>query len=200
MQIILLQKVRNLGDLGDQVRVRPGYGRNYLIPKGIALASTPANLEVYEQRKSELLAASNDRIAQARARAEALAGQSFTIPMRASEEGKLYGSVGPHEIAVAVADAGHEMDAAEISLAGGAIRQVGYYSATLQLHAEVEADIEVVVAQLTDLGVNLPARDSQGGETQSPAEESSVADEAQEEIAEYEAGEYGADEEDPPAH
>ncbi|MDN5861996.1 MAG: 50S ribosomal protein L9 [Salinisphaera sp.] len=180
MQVILLQKVRNLGGLGDTVRVRPGYGRNYLVPKGIALVATPANLTEFEQRKSELLAASKDRVAQATGRAEGLRGQSFTVAMRASDEGRLYGSVGPQEIARVVVDAGHELDAAEVSLPDGAIRQTGYYQAILQLHAEVEVEIEVAVAQQTDAGVTMPPRASQLDEEDAaavPEEEAAAAPE-----------------------
>lgn len=170
MQVILLQKVRNLGDLGEQVKVRSGYGRNYLIPKGVALAATPANLKVYEERKGELLAASKDRMAQARGRADAINGKSFTVAVRTSDEGKLYGSVGPQEIVDAAQKEGYELDASEVALAEGAIRQTGYYTAVLHLHAEVEAEIEVVVAQLTDMGVNLPAREAAGEDNEAPAE------------------------------
>lgn len=156
MQVILLQKVRNLGDLGDQVKVRPGYGRNFLVPKGYALPATAENVRVFEEQRAELLAASEERLDRARGRAEALAGRSFVVPMRASDEGKLYGSVGPQEIVEVVTGEGHELDAREVVLPEGPLRAVGRYEAWLQLHAEVEIEIEVVVAQLTDLGINMP--------------------------------------------
>lgn len=156
MEVILLQKVRNLGDLGDQVKVRPGYGRNFLVPKGYALPATAENVRVFEQRRSELLAASEERMDRARGRAEALDGRSFVIPMRASDEGKLYGSVGPQEVVDAITEEGHELDAREVVLPEGPLRTIGRFDAVLQLHAEVEAEIEVVVAQLTDVGVTMP--------------------------------------------
>lgn len=156
MEVILLQKVRNLGDLGDQVRVRPGYGRNFLVPKGYALPATAENVRVFEAQRAELLAASRERIDRARGRAEALDGRSFVIPMRASDEGKLYGSVGPQEVVDAVTKEGHELDAREVVLPDGPMRAIGRFEAVLQLHAEVEAQIEVVVAQLTDVGVTMP--------------------------------------------
>lgn len=158
MELILLQKVRNLGDLGDQVNVRSGYGRNYLVPKGMALPANKANISYFEQQKSELQKASSDRLDNANARADELRGRSFTIAMRASDEGKLYGSVGPQEIADKVTEDGVEIIAKEVTLPeGGAIRLVGEHYAILQLHPEVEVEITVIVAQLTDMGVNMPA-------------------------------------------
>ncbi|MDT0617777.1 50S ribosomal protein L9 [Salinisphaera sp. P385] len=170
MQVILLQKVRNLGDIGDEVKVRAGYGRNFLIPRGVALMATVANRKTFESRKDELLKASEDRMARAQGRAESFRGKSFTVPMRASDEGKLYGSVGPQEIVdVVTAETGAELDASEVILAEGAIRQTGYFEATLQLHAEVEVQVELVVAQLTDMGVNMPNMPVAEDETTSAA-------------------------------
>jgi large subunit ribosomal protein L9 len=156
MQVILLEKVGKPGDLGDQVKVRPGYGRNFLVPRGYALPATPENVRVFEERRSELMAASEERLDRARGRAEALGGRSFVVPMRASDEGKLYGSVGPQEIVDVVTGEGYELDAREVVLPDGPLRITGRFTAQLQLHAEVEVEIEVVVAQLTDLGVNMP--------------------------------------------
>lgn len=158
MEVILLQKVRNLGDLGDTVKVRPGYGRNYLMPRGIALPATQANLQVFEERKSELQAASNERLDRARGRADKLRGKEYVIAMRASDEGKLFGSVGPQEIADKIAEETVEVDAREVALTEGAIRQMGEFTALLQLHAEVEVEVTIVVAQLTDMGINMPTR------------------------------------------
>lgn len=202
MQVILLQKVRNLGDLGDQVKVRPGYGRNFLVPRGYALPATKDNVRVFEERRGELLAASEERIDRARGRAEALGGRSFVIPMRASDEGKLYGSVGPQEIVDAVIEEGHEIDAREVVLPDGPLRTIGRFEAILQLHAEVETAIEVVVAQLTDLGVTLPPERSaepEPGPAVAEAEETPEASaetaEAAEEAPEADATEVPADEE-----
>jgi len=158
VEVILLQKVRNLGDLGDTVKVRPGYGRNYLMPRGIALAATKANLSVFEERRSELQAASQEREDRAQGRADQLRGKEYVIAMRASDEGKLFGSVGPQEIAEKITEEGIEVDPREIALTEGTIRVVGYYTALLQLHAEVEVEVEIVVAQQTDMGVNMPSR------------------------------------------
>lgn len=192
MEVILLQKVRNLGDLGDQVKVRPGYGRNFLVPKGYALPATPENVRVFEQQRAELLAASEERMDRARGRAEALDGRSIVIPMRASDEGKLYGSVGPQEVVDAVTEEGHELDAREVVLPEGPLRAIGRYQALLQLHAEVEAEIEVVVAQLTDIGVTMPPERGEEPEPQETAAgpETTEAEEAweAEEVWEAESG------------
>ncbi|MGB7756021.1 MAG: 50S ribosomal protein L9 [Salinisphaera sp.] len=171
MDVILLQKIRNLGDLGDTVSVRAGYGRNYLFPRGMALPATQNNLAVFEERRSELQAASQEREDRAKLRADQLRNKSFTIAMRASDEGKLFGSVGPQEIAHVVAEDGHELDPREVTLTEGTIRQVGYYSAELTLHAEVVCEIEIVVAQQTDMGINMPVRITEDTEADATAEE-----------------------------
>ncbi|MGN8159235.1 50S ribosomal protein L9 [Salinisphaera sp. SWV1] len=171
MDVILLQKIRNLGDLGDTVSVRAGYGRNYLFPRGMALPATGNNLAVFEERRAELQAASQEREDRAKLRANQLRNKSFTIAMRASDEGKLFGSVGPQEIAHVAAEEGHELDPREVTLTEGTIRQVGYYNAELTLHAEVVCEIEIVVAQQTDMGINMPTRISENTEEDATAEE-----------------------------
>lgn len=205
MQVILLQKVRNLGDLGDQVKVRPGYGRNFLVPKGYALPATPENVKVFEERRSELMAASQERLDRARGRVEKLGGRSFVVAMRASDEGKLYGSVGPQEIVDAVAEEGLDLDAREVVLPDGPLRTIGRFQAVIQLHAEVETEIEVVVAQLTDLGINMPperAAETEEAEAEgeaaeaAPEPEPEEAWEAEAEAAAEEASEAQDDEDD----
>ena len=171
MDVVLLQKIRNLGDLGDTVSVRAGYGRNYLFPRGMALPATKSNLAVFEERRAELQAASQEREDRAKLRAGQLRNKSFTIAMRASDEGKLFGSVGPQEIAQAVAEEGHELDPREVTLTEGTIRQTGYYTAELTLHAEVVCEVEVVVAQQTDMGINMPVRVTEDTEADATAEE-----------------------------
>lgn len=184
MELILLQKVRNLGDLGDQVKVRAGYGRNYLVPRGIALPATKRNVEYFESQKVELQKASSDRIDNAQGRAETFRGRSFTIAMRSSDEGKLYGSVGPQEIAEKATEDGYELDAKEITLPeGGAIRNIGEHHAVLQLHSEVEVEITVVVAQLTDMGVTMPVSKEEeavllGDDAEAQAEPESEAEQS----------------------
>ncbi len=181
MELILLQKMRNLGGLGEQVKVRAGYGRNYLVPRGMALPATKANVEYFASQKSELQKASSDRIDNAQGRADGFRGRSFTIAMRASDEGKLYGSVGPQEIAEKATEEGLELDASEVTLPeGGAIRNVGEHHAILQLHSEVEVEITIVVAQLTDTGINMPVSKEEEsvllGEEYAPEEETAEAE------------------------
>ena len=148
MEVILLQKVRNLGDLGDTVSVRPGYGRNYLMPRGIALPATKANLAVFEERRSELQAASQEREDRAQARADQLKGKEYVIAMRASDEGKLFGSLGNRDVADLASAAGVELAKSEVLLPEGPVRQVGEYDITIRLHPEVEAVLKLhVVAE-----------------------------------------------------
>lgn len=149
MQVILLSRVRNLGDLGDTVKVRAGYGRNYLIPKGIALPANKDNVAAFEARKAELVRQAQDSLNAAKIRHQAIDGKEVTIGVLASEEGRLYGSITASQIAQAAADAGIELEAKEISL-DAAIRDLGDYTAMVALHPDVEAQLTVkVVAQAT---------------------------------------------------
>ena len=146
MEVILLDRVLNLGDIGDTVTVKPGYGRNYLLPQGIALRATAANREVFESRKAELLKKVAESQAAAKAKAEAIEKiGSVTITALASEEGKLFGSVGPREVADAITAAGVEVEKELVTLPEGPIREVGESEALIQLYAEVEQTITVVV-------------------------------------------------------
>ncbi len=145
MQLILLQKVTNLGNLGDKVNVKPGFGRNYLVPQGKAVPATPANLAEFEARRAEYEAKANDALAAAEARKAKLEGAVVTIHANASTEGKLYGSVGPREIADALTRAGTEVSKSEVVLGEGAFRNVGEYEVVVHLHADVETPVKVVV-------------------------------------------------------
>lgn len=147
MELILLEKVVNLGDLGDVVKVKSGYGRNYLLPKGKALTATTANKEVFEVRKAELMKKYAETLNAAKLRAAALAGKHVTIKALAAEEGKLYGSVGPAEIARATIGTKHELEKSEIDMPEGAIRVVGTYQVAVRLHSEVETTLTVVVEE-----------------------------------------------------
>jgi large subunit ribosomal protein L9 len=147
MDVILLEKVKNLGDLGDTVKVKPGYGRNYLLPQGKALPATPANVKVFEARKAELVKKAGDSLAAAKARAQQFAGKTLTIKALTAEEGKLYGSVGPSDIVRAAEAAGLDLKRSEVDLPTGPIRQIGTYPITLRLHTEVEATITVAVEE-----------------------------------------------------
>ena len=148
MEVILLDRIQNLGDLGDIVTVKPGYARNFLMPQGKALRATAANREVYEARKAELLKKAAESTAAAKARAEAIEKLgSVTIASRASEEGKLYGSVGPREVAQALTDAGVATDKEEVVM-DEPIREVSEAAVTVHLYAEVDQTINVIVTAL----------------------------------------------------
>lgn len=147
MELILLERIKNLGDLGDTVKVKPGYGRNYLLPTGKALAATEANRKVFEERKAELLKKAEGSLSAAKQRATKLTGLAVTVQALASDEGRLYGSVGPAEIARAAMARGVEIEKSEIDLPGGPIRQAGTYPASVRLHGEVVVEISVTVEQ-----------------------------------------------------
>jgi large subunit ribosomal protein L9 len=147
MEVILLEKIKHLGDLGDTVKVKAGYGRNFLLPQGKALPATTENRKVFEARKAELVRKSADSLNAAKARAEQLGGKTLTVRALAAEEGKLYGSVGSSDIVRAAAAAGVDIKRSEIDMPTGPIRATGTYPVTLRLHTEVEATITVVVEE-----------------------------------------------------
>ena len=148
MQLILLQKVTNLGNLGDKVDVKPGYGRNFLVPQGKAVPATAANLAEFEAKRAEYEAKAAATLDAATARQAKLADASVTVAANASTEGKLYGSVGPREIAEALTKAGTEVGKSEVVMGEGAFRNVGEYEVVVHLHADVETPVKVnVVAE-----------------------------------------------------
>ena len=146
MNVILLDKIRNLGGLGDQVKVKAGYGRNYLIPHGKAVPATAANIAAFEVRRAELEKEIAAKTAEARKRADALEKLELSISALVSEEGKLFGSIGAAEIVEAIVAAGAEAHKQEIQLPDGPIKEVGEHEAEVHLHhGEVIAKIKVVV-------------------------------------------------------
>lgn len=145
MEVILLKKVENLGALGNVVKVRPGYARNYLIPQGKAKMATKANLAEFEAIRAELEAEAQATLAAAEARKAQIEGMVLTIKAKAGNEGKLFGSVSNHEIADAIKAAGVEVERREIRMPNGALRHVGEFEIGLHLHTEVNATIKVVV-------------------------------------------------------
>jgi large subunit ribosomal protein L9 len=147
MDVILLEKVKNLGDLGDTVKVKPGYGRNFLLPQGKALPATKGNLKVFEARKAELVKKAGDSLSAAKMRAAQFSGKTLTIKALTAEEGKLYGSIGPADIVRAAQAAGFELKKAEVDMPTGPIRQIGSSPVTLRLHTEVEATLTIVVEE-----------------------------------------------------
>jgi large subunit ribosomal protein L9 len=145
MNVILLEKIRNLGELGDQVNVKAGYGRNFLIPKGMAVPATAENVAQLETRRAELEKAAADKLASAEGRKAALDNLEITILHQAGEEGKLFGSVGTIEIAHAITESGTEVAKSEVRLPEGPLRQVGDYEIDVQLHSDVVATVKVSV-------------------------------------------------------
>lgn len=146
MEVILLEKVQRLGGLGDKVSVKAGYARNYLIPKGIAVAATPRNVAEFEARREELERREAEALAAAGNRAAAVDGVEITVLRKAGDGGRLFGSVGPADIVQALAEVGHEAARQEVRMPDGdTIRQVGEYDVTIHISAEVEAAIRLKV-------------------------------------------------------
>ena len=146
MQLILLQKVVNLGNLGDQVEVKPGYGRNFLVPQGKAVPATASNVAEFEAKRAEYEAKAQAMLGDAEGRRAKLEGASVTIHANASTEGKLYGSVGPRDIAEALTKAGLPVNKSEVVMGEGAIRHIGEFEVIVHLHADVETPVKVIVA------------------------------------------------------
>lgn len=144
MNVILLEKIRRLGDLGETVKVKPGYGRNFLLPQGKALPATEANRAVFEARKAELTKRASESVNAAKIRAEKIAGKVLNIKVLASEEGKLYGSVNVSEILEASVEAGLDIERNEIVLPNP-IREIGSFDVAISLHSEVETSVTVVI-------------------------------------------------------
>jgi len=146
MQLILLQKVTNLGGLGDKVNVKPGYGRNFLIPYGKAVPATAANIAAFEAKRAEYEAKAAGILSDAESRKAGLEGASVTISANASTEGKLFGSVGTRDIADALTAAGHKVEKSEVIMGEGPFRRTGEFEVTVHLHADVELKVKVIVA------------------------------------------------------
>ena len=145
MEVILLTKVQNLGALGDKVKVTPGYGRNYLVPHGKAVPATEANTAEFEKRRADYEAKADASRADADARKEKLSEAKVTIGANASTEGKLYGSVGPRDIAEAFTAAGFPLSKSEVIMSEGPLRRTGEFDVVVHLHADVETQVKVVV-------------------------------------------------------
>ena len=145
MEVILLEKIENLGNLGDRVNVKPGFGRNYLLPQGKAAPATAENIAEFEARRAELEKAAAEALALAESRRDSLADMVITISAKAGEEGKLFGSVGTSDIADAINAAGVEVERNEIRLPEGAFRQTGEYDVDLHLHTDVNVTVKLVI-------------------------------------------------------
>lgn len=145
MEIILMDKVVNLGNLGDVVKVKDGYARNFLIPQGMAKRATPANIAAFAERKAELERQAAEKLAAAQARAEKIAGITVTIAQKAGVDGRLFGSVTNVDIAQALSAQGVEIAKAEVRLPEGPFKMVGEYPVSLALHSDVTCEITVAV-------------------------------------------------------
>ena len=146
MQVILLEKVGKLGTVGDQVDVKSGFGRNYLLPQGKAVAATPANIEDFEARRAELEAAAADKRTSAEGRAKQLEELgSVTIAANAGDEGKLFGSIGARDIAEVITKAGVKVEKSEVKLPQGTLRETGEYEIDVQLHVDVTQTVTLTV-------------------------------------------------------
>ena len=145
MEIILMDKVANLGNLGDVVNVKHGYARNYLIPQGMAKRATKLNVAAFEERKAELEKIAAEKLASAQARADKLNGISVKISQKAGVDGRLFGSITNVDIAAALTAQGFEVAKAEVRMPDGPFKAVGEYSVTLSLHTDVTTDVNVMV-------------------------------------------------------
>lgn len=145
MDVILLDKVENLGDIGDLVTVKPGYGRNYLLPSGKASLATPENIAEFEARRADLEKHAVEELTAAKARAELVQGMELVIQANVGTEGKLFGSVGPIDIADACEKVGVEIARSEVRMPDGPIHEVGDYTVGLHFHSDVNAEITVKV-------------------------------------------------------
>ncbi len=146
MEVILLEKVVKLGDLGDKVNVKSGFGRNFLIPYGKAVPATEENLKEFEDRRAELQANADEVFSIAKDRAEKMTDLSITIKANAGDEGKLFGSIGTKDISDELVKNGFDTKKSEVRLPTGAIREIGEYEISLQLHSDVNVIIKVIVA------------------------------------------------------
>ena len=147
MNVILLERVNNLGDLGDEVSVKPGFARNFLIPNSKAVQANKANREYFEERRADLETAANEKLGEAQSSAEGLADTVVTIMVKSGEEGRLYGSVGTQDIADALVRDGKAVERSEVRMPEGAIRSLGEYEIAVQLHSDVTVQIQVAVVE-----------------------------------------------------
>lgn len=145
MKIILLEKIANLGDLGESVNVRPGFARNFLFPQGKAIPATAANLAEFEARRAELQAQAEAKLASAQERQAKIEEIELSVAVKAGDEGKLFGSLGNRDIADLVEAAGVELDRSEVRLPEGPIRTLGSFEVAIQLHPEVTATLQLQV-------------------------------------------------------
>ena len=145
MEVILLQKVANLGNIGDRVKVRSGFGRNFLLPQGKATLATPDNIARFEARRAELERVAREHLSSAEERSAAVKDFKLTIHAKAGTEGKLFGSIGTSDIAEELNRAGFQVERSEVRLPHGPLRMVGEHAVTLHLHADVDVPLQVTI-------------------------------------------------------
>ncbi len=145
MHVILLQKVANLGNIGDRVKVRSGFGRNFLLPQGKATLATRENIARFEARRAELERLAREHLTSASERAEAMKDFKLTIPAKAGTEGKLFGSIGTADVAEACSKAGFNVERSEVRLPTGPLRTLGEHVISLHLHADVDVPLTVAI-------------------------------------------------------
>jgi large subunit ribosomal protein L9 len=145
MDVILLEKVANLGNLGDRVAVRSGFARNYLLPKGKATLATPANVKKFEARRAELEKIAGESLASAEARKAKFAGFRLTLTAKAGSEGKLFGSIGTADIAEAATAAGQPLERSEVRLPNGPLRAVGEHVVSVHLHTDIDLELPITI-------------------------------------------------------
>jgi large subunit ribosomal protein L9 len=145
MEVILLQKVANLGNIGDRVKVKSGFGRNFLLPQGKATLATPVNVAKFEERRAELEKLAREQLTSATDRAAALQGFKLSITAKAGTEGKLFGSVGTADISEALNRAGHNITRSEVRMPNGPLRNVGEHVVNLHLHADIDVPVPVTI-------------------------------------------------------
>lgn len=145
MDVILLTKVANLGNIGDRVKVKSGYGRNFLLPKGKATLATPDNVKKFEARRAELEKLAREQLQDAEKRAAAFKEFKLEIAAKAGTEGKLFGSIGTADIAEATTKAGHKLSRAEVRLPNGPLRTVGEHVVALHLHTDIDVQLPVII-------------------------------------------------------
>jgi large subunit ribosomal protein L9 len=145
MEVILLQKVANLGNIGDRVKVRSGFGRNFLLPQGKATLATPDNIARFEARRAELERAAREHLTSAEERAAAMKDFKLTIRAKAGTEGKLFGSIGTSDIAEACTREGFKVERSEVRLPNGPLRMVGEHTVSLHLHADIDVPLHITI-------------------------------------------------------
>lgn len=165
MDVILLEKIENVGGIGDHVNVKPGFARNYLLPQGKATLATPANIAKFEARRAELEAKANSELEQAQARAAKLEGQKLTLTANAGPEGKLFGSVGTIDIAAACQEKlGIEVGRSEIRLSEGPLRVIGEHAIELHLHTDLNVPMTIIVEGVVPEAAASTSEESARGE------------------------------------